>query len=270
MTILNIAHRGARSLVPENTLIAAQKGFEIGADAWELDVAMTADGEMVVIHDDTLTRTSDASQVFPDRAPWEVHTFTLTELRTLDFGSWFVITDPFGQIAAGNVSSAAQRTFKEIRMPTLRDALEFTKDHHWRVNVELKDLTGKPGDADIVERAVALIKEMQMEKSILISSFNHSYLERVKKSAPMIDTAALVEEADADPVALVERLGAKAYNPGVNACNAEHFSALRKAGRDINVWTVNDEATMKSMIAMGATGLFTDFPQRLKSAINSH
>ncbi len=270
MTLLNIAHRGARSLAPENTLIAAQKGFDIGADAWELDVAMTADGEMVVIHDDTLTRTSDASQVFPDRAPWEVHTFTLSELRTLDFGSWFVKTDPFGQIAAENVSSAAQQTFKEIRMPTLREALVFTKDLYWQVNVELKDLTGKPGDADIVERAAALIKEMGMEKSVLISSFNHRYLERVKKSVPMIDTAALVEQAAADPVALVERLDAKAYNPGIKACKAEPFTALRKAGRDINVWTVNEEATMKRLIAMGATGLITDFPQRLKSVLDSH
>ena len=269
MSISNIAHRGARSLAPENTLIAAQIGYEIGADAWELDVAMSADGEMVVIHDDTLSRTSDAAQIFRDRAPWEVHTFTLAELKTLDFGSWFIKTDPFGQVAAGNVSAAVQQTFKGIPMPTLREALAFTKDHNWQVNVELKDLTGKPGDAVIVERAVSLIKEMQMEKSVLISSFNHSYLVRVKKSEPILDTAALVEQPAADPVALVERLDAKAYNPGMKACRAEHFASLRKAGRDINVWTVNDEAAMKSLIAMGATGLFTDFPQRLKSLLGS-
>ena len=65
--VLNIAHRGARSLAPENTLAAAQKALELGADMWELDVAMTADGELIVIHDSTLERTSNARDVFPDR-----------------------------------------------------------------------------------------------------------------------------------------------------------------------------------------------------------
>ena len=98
---LNIAHRGARSLAPENTLAAAQKGLDTGADMWELDVGMTADGALFLIHDDTLERTSNAAQVFPQRAPWRVHEFTFDEIRQLDFGSWFVEQDPFGQIAAG-------------------------------------------------------------------------------------------------------------------------------------------------------------------------
>lgn len=104
--ILNIAHRGARSLAPENTMLAARKAFEIGASGWELDVAMTSDHELVVIHDDTLERTSDAAQVFPDRDPWSVVDFSMAELRRLDFGAWFVRTDPFGQIAAGMISPA--------------------------------------------------------------------------------------------------------------------------------------------------------------------
>ncbi len=74
---LNIAHRGARSLAPENTLAAARLGLEIGADLWELDVAATSDEQLVVLHDDTLERTSNAQQVFPGRAPWTVSTFSL-------------------------------------------------------------------------------------------------------------------------------------------------------------------------------------------------
>ena len=105
---LNIAHRGARSLVPENTLAAARKGLAIGADLWELDVAMSADGVPFVVHDDTLARTSNVKAVYPDRSPWTNHLFTWAEIQQLDFGSWFVTTDPFKQIAAGNVSQAEQ------------------------------------------------------------------------------------------------------------------------------------------------------------------
>ena len=86
---LNIAHRGARSLAPENTLAAARKGLEVGADMWELDIQMTADGELIVIHDNTLKRTSNVREVFPKRKPWLVHEFTLDEIRLLDFGSWW-------------------------------------------------------------------------------------------------------------------------------------------------------------------------------------
>ena len=82
--VLNIAHRGARSLTPENTILAAQKGLDLGADLWELDVAMSSDGEMIILHDETLLRTSNAREVFPGRAPWNVHEFSLDELYRLE------------------------------------------------------------------------------------------------------------------------------------------------------------------------------------------
>src|SRR5512133_417819 len=157
---LNIAHRGARSLAPENTLAAARKALEIGADMWELDVAVTADGELVVLHDDTLERTSNVQEVFPDRRPWAVYTFTLAELRKLDFGSWYNQKDPFKQIAQGAVTQAMQQSYVGEPIPTLEEALTFTKDNHWRVNVEIKDATGTPGDKDVVEKVVALIDKL--------------------------------------------------------------------------------------------------------------
>ena len=156
---LNIAHRGARSLAPENTLAAARKGREIGADLWELDVAVTADGELVVLHDDTLDRTSNVAEIFPDRRKNLVYSFSMAELRRLDFGSWFVKTDPFKQIAAGAVSQAEQDKYKGEPIPTLREALVFTRDNHWRVNIEIKDASKtRAADAVIVEKTVALVK----------------------------------------------------------------------------------------------------------------
>jgi len=263
-TALNIAHRGARSLAPENTLAAARKALEIGADLWELDVAMTADGELFLVHDDTLERTSDVEQRFPDRAPWANHQFTLAEIQSLDFGSWFVAEDPFKQIAAGRVTEAELESYRGEKAPTLREALIFTSDNGWRVNVELKDLSGTPGDETVVEKAVALIEELGMADRVLISSFNHAYLERAKTANPQIATAALVSEADPDPAALLRRLGAQAYNPRVTAIEPEAIGPLREQGFDVYIWTVNDVATMRRLIAAGASGIFTDFPQDLK------
>jgi len=264
---LNIAHRGARSLAPENTLAAARKALEIGADLWELDVAMTSDGVPFIVHDDTLERTSNVKQVFPDRKPFSNHLFTWDEVQQLDFGSWFVATDPFKQIAAGKVTQAEQTSYRGEKAPTLREALVFTKDHNWRINVEIKDLSGTPGDAMVVEKVVALIDELGMAERVLISSFNHTYLERAKRANPKIATAALVEKADPDPIALLKRLNAQAYNPRVGAISPSEIGKIRNAGFDVYIWTVNDESTMKQLVDARASGIFTDFPQLLKPLV---
>ncbi len=264
---LNIAHRGARSLAPENTLAAAGKALAIGADMWELDVAMTADGELFVVHDDTLERTSNVKQVFPDRRPWSNHLFTLAEVRSLDFGSWFVTTDPFKQIAAGKVTPEEQASYRGVQAPTLREALAFTRDNGWRVNIEIKDLTGTPGDATVVEKVVALIKELGMVDRVLVSSFNHAYIQRVKAVEPRIPTGALVERAAPDPAALLRRLGAQAYNPKGGTIRPEEIGALRDQGFDVYIWTVNDEADMRALVAARASGIFTDYPQLLKPIV---
>lgn len=83
------------SPAPENTLAAARKGLEIGADMWELDVQLTADGALILMHDDTLECTSNIEEVYPDRWLWRVLDFTLAEIRQLDFGSWFNLAGVF-------------------------------------------------------------------------------------------------------------------------------------------------------------------------------
>ncbi len=258
-----IAHRGARSLAPENTLMAAQKAFDLGADMWELDVAVTYDGELVVIHDDTLKRTSNAPAVYPKQMPWGVRLFTLAELKKLDFGSWFIAQDPFGTIADGSVSLADQEKMKNIQIPTLEEALVFTKANHWRVNVEIKDLSKTPEDAVVVEKVMALIEKLEMFDSVIVSSFNHDYLVRAKKINPKVTTAALVTNGVSDPVALLTKLGAQAYNPGIDGIgDLSKIRLVRAAGLDVYVWTVNDETIMRKLIDAGVSGIFTDYPQR--------
>ena len=264
---LNCAHRGARSLAPENTLAAARMGLECGADLWELDVAVTQDNELVILHDDTLLRTSNAPLVFPDREPWEVNTFSLAELRRLDFGSWFNTRDPFGQIAAGRVTPEMQASYVGMPIPTLAEALLFTRDNNWRINVEIKDASSTPGDAFVVEKVVELIEALGMQEQVLISSFNHSYLVRAKTANPRLVTAALTENEVSDALDLVRDLGAQAWNPGIYWLNPEEIPALRRAGIDVNVWTVNDADMMRTLIENAASCIITDFPQVLAEVL---
>ncbi len=267
MTVLNIAHRGARSLAPENTLPAAAKALALGADLWELDVAVTRDGELVVLHDDTLERTSNVAAVLPDRRPWPVWTFTFDELRQLDFGSWFAEKDPFGQIRAGAVSGGELAGYQGAVIPTLGEALAFTRAKDWRVNVEIKDASGTPGDAFVVEKVVALVQELDIVDRVILSSFNHDYLKRARAVNAEIVTAALIESAVKDPLALLEVTGAQAYNPPLKDIHEETVRAVRAAGYDVLVWTVNEEDDMRRLIEWGVSGIITDFPQRLNALL---
>ncbi len=259
---LVIAHRGFRGIAPENTLVAAQKGFDAGADMWELDVAASSDGELVVMHDTTLVRTTDASVRFPSRSPWNVYDFTLGELKSLDAGSWYSRTDPFLQIKAGRIGAEELQSFSGLRIPTLREALELTKRLGWRVNIEIKDATGFACDAWIVEKTVALVKELDMVSSVLISSFNHTYLKRAKKAEPSIDVAALIDKPLKDPVTTLKELGAIALNPNEKHLDEATVKAVRAAGFGVLPWTVNAPARMASLVAWGVTGIITDFPDQ--------
>ena len=262
--VLNIAHRGASSLAPENTLAAAQLALTGGADMWEVDVGLTADGQPILLHDDTLARTSNVMELFPQRQPWWLHQFSLAEIRQLDFGSWYVETDPFGQIAAGQVAAADFAAYAGERAPILAEALAFTRANDWRINVEIKDLSGTVGDAHIVERVVQLVEQMKMIDRTLVSSFNHQYLARVRMMNPNLATAALVEEAVADPQQLLGRLAAQAYHPPASAIQPQQIADLRQAGYEVNVWTVDEVETMRRLIAAGVSGIITNFPHRLK------
>ncbi len=260
--VVVMAHRGFRGIAPENTLYAARKGWESGAEYWELDVAASSDGELVVIHDNTLKRTTDAEERFPGRNPWSVYDFSLAELKSLDAGSWYGKTDPFGQIAAGRILPAELEQFEGLRIPTLREALLLTKELAWKVNVEIKDAAGRPCDAWIVEKTAALIVELGLVEQVLVSSFNHSYLARMKKAEPRIPVAALIDKPLADPLTILRSLGAVALNPNYTHLDEKTVWKLREAGFGVLVWTPDEPADMKKLLEWGVTGLITDFPDR--------
>ncbi|MEJ2364524.1 MAG: glycerophosphodiester phosphodiesterase family protein [Deltaproteobacteria bacterium] len=264
---LNIAHRGASSLAPENTLSAARKALAVGADMWELDVQLTADGELIIIHDSTLKRTSNVEELFPRRRPWQVHEFTLDEIRKLDFGSWFVKRDPFGQIAAGVVTREDIETYVGEPAPTLEQALLFTRKHNWLVNVEIKDLAMRPGHSLIVHRVISLVERLNMVDTVLVSSFNHDYLAQIAASYPHVATGLLDTKPHLRPATLLRHLGARTYHPRRAFIPLADIPKLKRQGFGVNMRTINDRRTMERLVRAGVSGIFTDFPQVLASVL---
>ncbi len=260
--VLNIAHRGARSLAPENTLAAARKALQVDADMWELDVAVTADEALIVFHDDSLARTTDAATRFPDRAPWTFTTFTLAELGSLDAGSWFVETDPFGEIAAGAVTPAEQAAYRGEPIPTLQQALTFTKDQNYGVNVELKRLPPPLERFPIVERVLALIDALDVADHLVISSFVHDWLREIQVRRPQIEVQALIGYSETQPLDW-GNLEFKTYNARHTLVSEARIRELRERGIGVNLWTIDDVDDMRRYIAASATGLINDYPHHL-------
>lgn len=262
--MLNIAHRGARSLAPENTIAAAQKALEVGADMWELDTGILADGELIIMHDDTLERTTNVDQVFPERTKALLHEFTISEIQQLEAGSHFVTNDPFGQIAAGKVPEDSLAGYAKTPIPTLEEALTFTRKKDWKVNVEIKSIRSTRKDMTIVERTVGMIQSMGMDENVLISSFNHEYLKKAKQLAPKIETGWLTLAGMKLHRSSVQKDLSDAYHPslvGLTESKVQHFQSQ---GIAVNVWTVNKKEDMQKLIRWNVNGIITDFPQFLQ------
>lgn len=258
-----IAHRGARSLAPENTLAAARTALTVGADLWETDVTVTKDGEMVLLHDESLARTTDIQDRFPGRGPWHASAFTLDEIRLLDAGSWFVRDDPFGRIAAGEVGQQDLSACRGEKIPTLREALRFTRDTSFPVNLELKRLPPPLAGFPLVDRVLSMIDALAVDHGLIrISSFHHAWLREVQTRTPSVAVQALIGDAGADPPAWEGDLEFGTYNVLSTLVSEEQVRLITQRGVSLNIFTVNGEEEMLRFVRAGAAGLFTDFPQK--------
>ncbi len=257
-----IAHRGARSLAPENTLVAARKAFAVGADMWETDVAVTADEQLVLMHDDAMMRTTNVATVFPDRVPSPFSTYTLDEIRTLDAGSWFERDDPFGQVAAGSVSRAELETFHGAKVPTLREAFELTLELDWFVNLELKAQPAPKDSFDVVSAVLSLADDVGIGPDhLLFSSAQHEWLKTVKERRPEFEVQAILGLFPEDAIDFTDPFF-DTFNPRITRLTIEQIKAQLALGTKVNPYTVNDHETISRLVEIGITGLITDFPQR--------
>ena len=191
-----------------------------------------------------------------------MHDFTLDELRTLDFGSWFNNTDPFGQIAAGKISFSESAMYAGEPVVTLDEAILFTIRNDWLLNIEIKDLSGSPGHESIVEKVAVMVSSLGAVEKVLVSSFNYHYLALIRKFDRDIKTGVLTNSFQSDPVELMIELGAFAYNPGLRTVRPWQIRRLKQKGFAVLVWVLNKPWLAGALFSMGADGIFTDFPQR--------
>lgn len=267
--VFNSAHRGARSLAPENTLAAIEKGFHVGAHLWETDISVTRDGALVLFHDNTLERTTDALTRFPGRKSYAISDFTLEELRQLDAGSWFVRTDPFGQIESGAISQEEAASFRGLTIPTLQEGLAFTASKNWPVNLEIKTLLGSAVGFPVVEKALSEVRQSGLEPSrVFFSSFDHSLLDEIKDKAPEFAVQALIGDTGG-PKNNWGDLAYDTYNANQDLITPDELRDIVARGKDVNLWTVNDPERMQAFIEAGVTTLITDFPQVLKPILEN-
>jgi glycerophosphoryl diester phosphodiesterase len=291
--ILNIAHRGARAFAPENTLEAIDKAALLGCHMVEIDVHLTADGELIVVHDDDLVRCSNVLEVFPGRS-YFVSDFSAAEIAQLDAGSWFVAElDKVPSERQPFLHSLTQKEMDEfispedrvyyrsgkVRHPTLAAVLERAHQQRLLINVEIKSLPRLyPGIAD---RIANLVRDLNIEEGVIISSFDHEQLIAIRKQNNRVAIAALSTDRLYDPGRYVrDFLDGDAYHPGFHGVCATLGSGTGAEGIDavgilrclqlgvaVNTWTENDPARMKALIAAGVTGIFTDYPNRLRDLL---
>ncbi|MBC7109187.1 MAG: glycerophosphodiester phosphodiesterase [Methanomassiliicoccales archaeon] len=267
-----IAHRGASSLAPENTLAAASLAAELGADMWEFDVRMTRDGELILMHDETLSRTTNVQELFPTRTPWRVEDFTLEEIRKLDAGSWFLHQDPFGTIATGEVSLGQAQSYVREPVPTLKEALMFTKETGLFADIELKGESSFFGSShrwrEMIECTVDLIHNLKLEDRVFLSSFTPEMIKYVKERASNIATVLISVAMPSDPERILSEVCADGIAIHSTAFNSTVSRRLAKAGYKVYVWTVNDQEEIRRFLQVpGLTGIITDYPQRLLSVL---
>jgi glycerophosphoryl diester phosphodiesterase len=269
------AHRGARSAAPENTMAAARAALDQGAHGWELDVHLTLDGQVIVTHDHGLRRVTDIASRpgMPPRRHHVVNRLTLDQMRSLDAGSWFARRDPFGTVAAGEIGAGDLAAFVGEPVPTLAEALAWTRESGLAVNVEIKDMLGGD-DAGLVGEVVRLIRAAGLHGRVLVSSFRQKSLELFRDLCPEVPVGLLLDEkamaaTTQDIVARLRDLGAVALHPSLKGLFPGRIAALREAGFAVNVYTVNREEDMRWLAREGAAGIITDFPARAKTVLNA-
>lgn len=264
-----IAHRGARSLAPENTLVAARKARRLGADLWETDTAITADGQIVLMHDDAMMRTTDVAEKFPDRVPAPFSTYTLAEIRTLDAGSWFGRDDPFGQVAAGAVTAAELASYAGERVPTLQEAFELTLELDWRLNLELKAQPAPRDTFDVVSAVLTLVDEVGIGPDhLLFSSARHEWLKALHARRPEFELQAVLGLFPDDPIDFGDPFFST-FNPRMTRVTLEELRGALARGLNVIPYQPNDPEEIAALLAIGITGIITDFPQRVLSAAQS-
>lgn len=226
------AHRGASGLAPENTMAAFALAEQVGADGIELDVHLSRDGIPVIMHDETLDRTTDGHGAVAD--------VLLRELRELDAGSWFA------------------PVFNDEPVPTLADVLAWVGDR-MRLNIEIKS-------AQAGRAVLDLLTEFPRAR-VLVSSFRHDLLLAMRQWAPELPIGFLIDSRFWR-VALKRAIAcqAESFHPPAQHVNRILINKCHREGLTVFPWTVDASSKQNNLLRMGADGLFTNFPGEIETS----
>lgn len=226
------AHRGASAYAPENTLPAFVLAMEQQADGIEFDVQLTKDGELVVIHDETIKRTSNGKGA--------VRNYTLEELKQFSFHYKF-------------------DDYEGVTIPTLREVFDTVKDSQIMLNIELK--TGIYWYEGIEEKVINLVHEYGFEDRVIYSSFNHYSVQKVLQLEPTAKTAYLYQDVILHVDEYAKKTGVSGLHPAVyHAKMANFLKQYQESGLDVRIWTVNKETDMKEFIQANVDAIITNYP----------
>ncbi len=256
---LVIAHRGGLDHAPENTLEAFRHAESIGVDILEYDVFITEDGELVVIHDETVDRTTDGTG--------QVNEMTLEEIQSLDAGYHFQ-----------NESGEYDYRDTGVYIPTVEEV--FQEFNNMRQLIELKATNDPDRYEEMIQEMWRLIEEYDMHDTVLIASFDHEINLRFNEVADGSVAIGAGEQETRQFVTLHKAFLNLVYQPtadafqlpveqeGFNLADWKLIRGAENRGMDVYYWTINDEATMRDLIDIGAHGIITDDPELLIDILN--
>lgn len=236
----NYAHRGFSGKYPENTMLAFTKAVETGCDGIEFDVHLSADGQVVIIHDEKLDRTTNGSGWVKDH--------TLAQLQALDASATF------------------RGVYGVCPIPTLEEYYEMLRPYpQFLTNIELK--TGVFEYPELEKKTLEIIDRFDRRATTIISAFNHFSILRMKALAPDIKTAFLEESWIIGMGEYTARHGVDCIHPFLCNLTPEHFAEMKAHGREVNTWTVNEKEHMQQLLALGVDGIITNYPDLLQSLL---
>jgi glycerophosphoryl diester phosphodiesterase len=254
-----VSHRGASAYAPENTLASIDRAAAMGFSWVENDVQRTKDGELVVIHDATLARTTDVEEVYPHRAPWNVKDFTAKEIARLDAGSWF------------------GSRYRGVRVPTLKQYMNRVSRNHQKLVLEIKNPELYPG---IERQTLKLLSNegwldaAHLRSRLVVQSFSTKSLRKVHDLRPRIRTGYLGTPSVADLSEYAEF--ADQINASYTSISTGYVSALHAFdgphGRPLEIltWTVNNADTARRVARYGVDGIITNTPDVVRRAVSAY
>jgi len=244
---LCVAHRGASGAAPENTLAAVRAGIASGADLVEVDVRRTADRALVLHHDACLDRTTNAAEVYPDRAPWRVADFTLAELSRLEAGAWY------------SPSWAGEP------VPALEQVLDTLRGTGVGLLLELKEPGEQPGVVAELASELRFQSSRPAAPDVLVQSFDHEAMQLFRAYEPEMPVG-LIGKPRRN---LLRELAtwAAAVNPHHYSVDAGYVEAVQATGMRCLVWTPNTDRAVRRALRLGVDGVITDFPAQFRSLV---